>query len=229
MVIITIFSHRYKKRRLLIVFTRKTLRPLASLFFSVHRRILLNDFPQWPIEKRRVILWNELALRIHATIRARKNGTTERKQKIHVAELVSIFHGDISALSPLFLSLLLTTECKMYVAVLHTQGVVTYTLEKPYYKYTRASLRLVFRVTLKISLVSASRLKSSIADLKKKRCFLFDIYSLRFDSATLLRFYGSTIKNKLRIIIENIDHDWGENFQSISLRWCEELCREDYT
>lgn len=92
------------------------------------------------------ILWNELAVRIHATIRARKNGTTERKQKIHVAELVSIFHGDISALSPLFLSLPLTTECKMYVAVLHTQGVVTYTLEKPYYKYTRASLRLVLRL-----------------------------------------------------------------------------------
>lgn len=123
------------------------------------------------------ILWNELALRIHATIRARKNGTTKRKQKIHVAELVSIFHSDISALSPPFLSLLLTTECKMYVAVLHTQGVVTYTLEKPYYKYTRASLRLLLRVTLKISLVSASRLKSSIADLKKNRCSLRYLFS----------------------------------------------------
>ena len=117
----------------------------------------------------------------------------------------------------------------MYVAVLHTQGVVTYTLEKPYYKYTRASLRLVLHLHSENFARVSFTLRIFDRRFEEKIDVLFDIYSLRFDSATLLRFYGSTIKNKRRIIIENIDHDRGENFQSISLRWCEELCREDYT
>lgn len=108
--------------------------------------------------------------------------------------MVSIFHGDISALSPLFLflslSLPLTTECKMYVAVLHTQGVVTYTLEKPYYKYTRASFTLGASCHSENFARVSFTLRIFDRRFEEKIDVPFDIYSLRL--STLLLYCDST-------------------------------------
>ena len=78
----------------------------------------------------------------------------------------------------------------MYVAVLHTQGVVTYTLEKPYYKYTRASLRLVLRVTLKIVARVSFTLKIFNCRFEEKAMFS-SIFIL--SASTLLLYCDSTV------------------------------------
>lgn len=191
MVIITIFSHRYKKRRLLIVFTRKTLRSLASLFFSVHRRILLNDFPQWPIEKRRVSYETSSLF-----------GSTRLSARIKTERLKG--NKKYTSLNWSRYSTVIFPHCRLSFSLFFLQPSAK-CMSQSYTRKVSWRIRWKNRITnthvqayawcfvllWKLSLVSASRLKSSIADLKKKRCslrYLFSPPRLCYFIA-ILRFY----------------------------------------